>query len=118
MVTIPTKTLNSGYTIPVLGLGTWLSQAGEVGKAVEYAIKNGYRHIDCAYAYLNQKEVGEALSRVFAEKIVQVSAVFGFWKIASSKIFVNPRKSLVSLSYAIPVSFFFWLERCCLASNA
>uniref|UniRef100_A0A914RC30 NADP-dependent oxidoreductase domain-containing protein n=1 Tax=Parascaris equorum TaxID=6256 RepID=A0A914RC30_PAREQ len=73
MVTVPTKTLNSGYTVPVLGLGTWLSQPGEVGKAVEYAIKNGYRHIDCAYAYMNQKEVGEALSRVFAEKIVQVS---------------------------------------------
>ncbi|KHN78994.1 Alcohol dehydrogenase [NADP(+)] [Toxocara canis] len=76
MIAIPTKALSSGYTIPVLGLGTWLSGPGEVGSAVEYAVKHGYRHIDCAYAYLNQKEVGEALSRVFSEKIVERKEMF------------------------------------------
>ncbi|VDK43118.1 unnamed protein product [Anisakis simplex] len=73
---ISKKELNSGYSMPVIGLGTWLSKPGEVSKAVEVAVKTGYRHIDCAYAYLNQKEVGNALSRLFDEKIVQRDEIF------------------------------------------
>jgi diketogulonate reductase-like aldo/keto reductase len=56
-------TLNSGDKIPLLGIGTWQAPAGEVEKAVEAAIKAGYRHVDAAAAYGNEKEVGEGIRR-------------------------------------------------------
>lgn len=56
-----TFTLNTGDKIPAVGLGTWQSKPGEVGAAVEAALKAGYRHIDTAAAYGNEKEVGEGI---------------------------------------------------------
>jgi glycerol 2-dehydrogenase (NADP+) len=43
--------LNTGATIPAVGLGTWQAPKGEVGKAVEHALKSGYTHIDAAWCY-------------------------------------------------------------------
>jgi glycerol 2-dehydrogenase (NADP+) len=53
-----TVQLNTGAQMPTVGLGTWRSAPGAVEHAVEQALKNGYRHIDTAAAYENEKEVG------------------------------------------------------------
>ena len=57
--------------MPVLGLGTWKCEPGEVGRAVISAIKMGYRHFDCAPIYKNEKEIGEAFAEAFAEGLVK-----------------------------------------------
>ncbi|OAA55788.1 glycerol dehydrogenase Gcy1 [Niveomyces insectorum RCEF 264] len=61
MVTTPTFLLNNGLAIPAVGLGTWQSNADEISAAVEYALRHGYRHIDTALNYGNERAVGEGL---------------------------------------------------------
>lgn len=56
----------NGDEMPAIGLGTWKSEKGKVGNAIEIALNNGYRHIDCAATYGNEKEVGEAFKKVFS----------------------------------------------------
>ena len=57
--------------MPLVGLGTWKSPPGEVKAAVYEALKIGYRHIDCAWEYGNQTEVGEAIAQAIQEGIVK-----------------------------------------------
>jgi len=58
----PLARLNNGVMIPRLGLGVYQSPPGQVTqKAVEYALKIGYRHIDTARIYNNESDVGAAL---------------------------------------------------------
>ncbi|RVX71387.1 D-galacturonate reductase [Exophiala mesophila] len=68
--------LNTGSTIPALGLGTWQSPEGQVREAVAHAIKVGYRHIDCAYVYGNEKEVGEGIQQGLAAAGISRSDLF------------------------------------------
>ncbi|KAK5981170.1 Huntingtin-interacting protein 1, partial [Trichostrongylus colubriformis] len=63
---VPTFKLLSGYEMPMVGLGTWQSKPGEVSKAVEAALNAGYTHIDCAWIYGNQPEIGETLKKMFS----------------------------------------------------
>ena len=48
--------------MPLVGLGTWKAGKGQTAIQVETAIKIGYRHLDCASDYGNEKEVGEAIA--------------------------------------------------------
>ena len=55
-------TLNNGAKMPALGFGTFgLAADGTAKRCVLAALKAGYRHIDTAHAYLNEREVGEAI---------------------------------------------------------
>lgn len=64
IMTLPTAfELNNGTSIPAIGFGTFQSKPDEVGEAVEAALKAGYRHIDGASIYGNEKEVGKALKK-------------------------------------------------------
>lgn len=59
---VPTKTLSDGYTIPMIGFGTWkLEEGPECVEAVEYALAHGYRSIDTATAYSNETSVGQGI---------------------------------------------------------
>jgi 2,5-diketo-D-gluconate reductase A len=80
MTTAPTLTLNNGVQIPGIGLGVFQTPPDETIAAVEAALAAGYRHIDTAAAYGNEREVGEALHRsgvdrgdVFIETKVWIS---------------------------------------------
>lgn len=76
----PRITLNNGVELPALGLGVFQSKPAETAAAVEAAIRTGYRLIDTAAAYGNEREVGEGVRRagiarddVFIETKVWIS---------------------------------------------
>lgn len=60
---IPLVKLNNGVEIPAIGLGTWQSKPEEVVNAVKHALQHGYKHIDCAFAYGNEEQVGEGIKQ-------------------------------------------------------
>ena len=60
---IPRLTLNNGVTLPAFGFGDFQATPEETAGAVETALRTGYRHIDTAAAYFNEREVGEGLRR-------------------------------------------------------
>src|SRR5947209_5983205 len=55
--------LNNGVEIPAIGLGVFQTPPEETRAAVEAALSTGYRHIDTAAAYGNEREVGEAIAK-------------------------------------------------------
>jgi 2,5-diketo-D-gluconate reductase A len=61
-MTVPTITLNDGATIPQLGFGTWQVADDVAERSVSTALQIGYRHIDTAAIYGNEKGVGRAIA--------------------------------------------------------
>ncbi|MGY4858687.1 aldo/keto reductase [Cryobacterium sp. AP23] len=77
-------TLNNDVRMPALGLGVFQSSAEDTAAAVESALRTGYRHIDTAAAYLNERQVGEGIrasgvdrDEIFIETKVWISQ-YGF----------------------------------------
>ncbi|KAJ7997759.1 hypothetical protein DPEC_G00215460 [Dallia pectoralis] len=70
---VQTIELNDGTRMPLLGLGTWKSgrSSSVFQSAVEAAIAAGYRHIDTAYSYRNEVEIGKALRSKMQQGIIR-----------------------------------------------
>jgi diketogulonate reductase-like aldo/keto reductase len=80
MSTVPSVTLNNGVEMPAIGFGVFQTPPDVTTAAVEEALRIGYRHIDTAAAYGNEREVGEGVRRsgiardeVFLETKVWIS---------------------------------------------
>ena len=113
---IPTPTLNNGVTLPALGYGVFQTPPEETITAVETALGAGYRHIDTAAAYGNEREVGEGLRRsgldrddVFVETKVWISdygydATLHAFDKSAAKLGVE-RIDLLILHQPMPVQF-------------
>jgi len=67
-MTYPHLTLNNGVAMPALGLGVYQSAPEETTDVVVAALNTGYRHIDTAAAYFNEREVGEGLRRAEVDR--------------------------------------------------
>ncbi len=66
----------NGDIFPSIGLGTWRANPNEVYDAVVHALKTGYKHIDCAFVYGNEVEIGNALQFCFNNNIVTRDELF------------------------------------------
>ncbi|KAL0562102.1 hypothetical protein IC582_002552 [Cucumis melo] len=68
--------LNTGANIPSLGLGSWQATDGLLTNVTSAAVMIGYRHIDCAQFYGNEKEIGSVLRQLFEEGVVKREDLF------------------------------------------
>jgi diketogulonate reductase-like aldo/keto reductase len=112
----PTLKLNNGVEMPALGLGVFQTPPDETRDAVRAALDRGYRHIDTAAAYGNEREVGEAVhasgldrSEVFLETKIWISdygydeTLHGFEKSAGK--LGTDQIDLLILHQALPSAF-------------
>lgn len=89
---VPRYTFNNGKTVPVVGLGTWQSAPdgslvrlilrlfcegifkrvffSQQYRAVRAALDAGYRHLDCAFIYQNEEEIGKAIADAIKDGVV------------------------------------------------
>ena len=83
----------NGDAMPILGLGTWKSDQGNVYNAVKTALRSGYRHIDCAPIYGNEVEVGNAINDSISEGVLtrdQLWVTSKLWNNAHAVKHVQP----------------------------
>ena len=77
-------TLNDGNQMPILGLGTWTLKGQTCEDSVYHALKTGYRLIDTARYYGNEKDVGRGIQRAIEEGLVKREEIFVTSKIMPS----------------------------------
>jgi alcohol dehydrogenase (NADP+) len=102
---VPHKLLSNGAKIPVIGLGTFGSDNysnAQIAEAVKTAIRMGYRHIDCASVYGNEKEIGEVLAELIANGEVKREELWITSKVwnnmhGEGKVIESCKKSLADL---------------------
>lgn len=87
------KVLNNGYTMPVLGIGTYALTVDEAENSVYHALKDGYRLVDTASAYNNEEGVGRGIKRAIDEGLVKREEIFVTTKVWDTD-FGNARSSL------------------------
>lgn len=89
----PNITLNSGYKMPSLGIGTYSLKGDVCFESVYTAISEGYRLIDTAYMYENEEEVGKAVRQAIEDGLVKREDIFVITKIYPSQ-FSEPEKAI------------------------
>lgn len=91
-----TKTvlLNSGYEMPMNGLGTYSLHGDECRNAVRTALENGVRLIDTASAYGNEEEIGQAIREAIEDGIIKREDIFVITKIYPGNEMKNPEESI------------------------
>jgi alcohol dehydrogenase (NADP+) len=100
---IPKSILCTGSEIPMIGLGTFGSDsvsAEQVADTVEGAISVGYRHIDCASVYGNEKEIGQTLNEVLQSGLIkreQLWITSKVWNDMHDKVIESCKRSLANL---------------------
>lgn len=95
--------LNSGYSMPLLGLGTWTLRGETCETAVYAALKAGYRLIDTARYYGNEADVGRAVRRAIAEGICEREDIFITTKMLPSSS--NPERDIDASLSSLQVSY-------------
>jgi len=89
-----TVTLNSGYVMPINGLGTYSLHGDTCINAVKSALKNGVRLIDTASAYGNEVEVGQAIREAMEEYGISREEIFVITKIYPGSEMADPERSI------------------------
>ena len=89
-----TVLLNSGYEMPINGLGTYSLHGDECINSVKSALSEGVRLIDTASAYGNEEEVGQAIREAISEGIIEREDVFVTTKIYPGSEMENPARSI------------------------
>lgn len=116
MTAVPNLTLNNGVEMPAIGLGVFQTPPAETTAAMVEALRVGYRHIDTAAAYGNEREVGEGIRQsgvareeVFIETKIWINdfgydeTLHGFEK-SARKLGVE-QLDLLILHQALPSAF-------------
>ena len=89
-----TVTLNSGYEMPLNGLGTYSLHGDTCVNSVKSALASGVRLIDTASAYGNEKEVGQAIREAMEELSISREEIFVTTKIYPGSEMANPEQTI------------------------